>query len=323
MKILVKSHGYDMDGSDESEILKTYEKICIQEIKTFQNIVFEQNFFETQSLRETAEFVALTNIIKEEIRQIQGSVEKLYEVLDRYIEKCPYEELKFLIFSGIKKIPFMILDRAFKIKYYQYQEIWLEKIEINLEILPLEERSVLMQYYQDHRENIPLLFKVYRQTFDPKEVQKMKEVAQNKLLLLQNFSPQLLEENYKAFFDESEQKIHLIKEILSYTHSYPKNYLKKIPINQLMILKEEIKKQKEQEERSKKRVAKYIKLLEESMMVINDGDFDMACSNAIKELDSEELQKVIGHLGSQNKFFANKFESVAKQLRGSVKAKFF
>ncbi|WP_104697888.1 MULTISPECIES: hypothetical protein [unclassified Helicobacter] len=323
MKIFLQSRGYDTDNKEKQEILELYKKICSQEICLYQNDIFDNNFFEAMGVRENAEFITLSQTIGREVEEIQTDVKKLYILLDKYIEKFPYEELKFLIFSRVKKIPFLTIERILKIKYCEYQEVWLEKIEKNLKVLPQEERMTLMQYYQQIRNNIPLLFKVYQKSFDEQEVQRMKEVAENKLLLLKNYEPQMLEESYKVFYDDSEEKMKLVREVLELTHSYTKHSLKHMPVKNLLELKEEIKRQKHKEEQSKKLILKHIKILEESILMASDSEFDMACINAVNELNSEELQKVLDYLGSQNKFFINKFESVAKQISGRMKAKIF
>ncbi|RDU73281.1 hypothetical protein CQA57_05180 [Helicobacter anseris] len=323
MKVFLQSKGYDVEHKDFQEVFDIYKNVCLQETTAYQNEVFDTSFFDISGANENVELIALSQVIKTEIEQIQNEPQKLYVLIDRYIEQCPYEELKFLIFSGVKKLPFLTMDRIFKIKYYQYQEVWMEKIEQHLDVLPQEEKKVLMHHYDKMRDNIPLLFRAYQKSFDTDEVEKMRSVAENKLLLLQNFNPQMLEENYKAFYDESPEKIKLVKEVLSLTSSYTKSFLKHIPMEELLSLIEEIKKQKRDEEESKKRIIKHIKILEESIAMASDGDFDIACMSAIEELNNEELQKVLHYLGSQNKFFVNKFESVAKQFGSNFKAKVF
>lgn len=321
MKIFLQSRGYDVDHKERQEILELYQKTCLKEISLYQNDIFDHNLFEATRVRENAEFIALSQAIGREVEEIQTDVKKLYVLLDKYIEKCPYEELKFLIFSRVKKIPFLTIERILKIKYCEYQEVWLEKIENNLTALPQEEKMTLMQYYHQIRNNIPLLFKVYQKSFNEKEVEEMRKVAENKLFLLKNFEPQMLEDNYRVFYDDSEEKMKLVREVLALTHSYTKHSLKHMPIKNLLELKEEIKKQKYKEEQSKKLIFKHIKILEESILMASDSEFDMACINAVDELNSEELQKVLDYLGSQNKFFVNKFESVVKQMGSRMKAK--
>lgn len=323
MKVFLQSKGYNVEHKDSQEVLDIYKDVCSQEVNMYQNEVFDTSFFDVSRANENMELIALSQIIKTEIEQIQNEPQKLYILIDKYIEQCPYEEFKFLIFSGVKKLPFLTMDRIFKIKYYEYQEVWMEKIEQHLDVLPQEEKRVLMYHYDKIRDNIPLLFRAYQKSFDVDEVEKMKRVAEDKLLLLQNFNPQILEENYRAFYDESPEKIKLVKEVLSLTSSYTKSFLKHIPMDELLNLIKEIKKQKQNEEESKKRIVKHIKILEESITMASDSDFDMACINAIEELNNEELQKVLHYLGSQNKFFLNKFESVAKQFGSNIKAKIF
>ena len=321
MKTFLNAQGHDADSKGQEEIFELYKRVCREKVGFFQSSVFDKSFFEAKDIKDTAEFVNLSGVIASEVAKVGDSLARLYALMDKYIEQCPYEELRFLIFSGAKRIAPSILKKAFSVKYHQYQEVWLEKIASNLENLPPEERSVLLHHYEQIREDIPQLFRVYQQSFQPHEIEKMKKIAQDKLLLMQHFNPQLLEENYKAFYDGSEEKISLIREIMALTHSYPKGYLQHIPMSALRNLKEDILQQKRAEESSKKKVAEHIRRLEESMMMINDSEFDAACMDAIKELDNDELQKIVQYINSQDKFFANKFESIAKQLRGSIKAK--
>ena len=315
MKIYLQGHGHQIDSMNDEEIFELYSQISGAEIKSFQEEVFDSSFLGIA--QETPGLHKLSGVIKEEIKSIGSDAYKLQKLIDAYIEKFPFEELKFLIFSGVKKIPFLVVDRIVKIKSYQYQEIWLEKIAQNLEILPVEERSVLINQYQQF--NISQLFKVYQKTLHQDEVEKMKAVAQNKFNLLKNFSPQLLESSYKAFYDESEEKSELIDEILKHTRSYSRGALKNLPFHQLNSLKEEILEQEKEKSKSKKRVIDHIRALEASMLMTHDSDFDAACMDAIAELNNLELQKVIDYLSARNKFFINRFESVARQFHSSSK----
>lgn len=321
VKLFLQNCNYDIENKSDEEILRLYQEHNSREVMEFQKEVFDNGFIDMA--KEMPELLEIANVIKEDIRKVGDDVSALYGIIDKYIEKYPYEELKFLIFSGIKKIPLLIVERVVKAKSYQYQEIWLEKIAKNLEVLPIEERSVLMAKYQSLCDNLTVLFGIYQQSFQKEEITRMQEVAQNKLMILKNFSPQLLEANYKAYYNESKEKLELVNEILKYTQTYPKVFLKNQSMERLNNLKKEIISRKEEEAQSKKLVFEHIRALEESMAETNDSNFDAACMSAINDLNNIELQKVVDYIGSKNKFFVNRFEEVAKRFRSKVNAKVF
>lgn len=321
MKLFLQNHEIDIEDKSEEEILKLYKDCNIQEVMEFQKDVFDNGYLD--KAKEVPEMLEVANMIKESIKRVGDNVSRLYGVMDQYMEKYPYEELKFLILSGVKKIPLVVVDLVTKIKAYQYQEIWLEKIADNLDVLPAEEKSVLMDRYQNLRDNLAALFKVYQKSFREEEVLKMQKIAQSKLELLKNFSPQLLETNYSAYYNEGKEKLDLIHEILSYTQIYSRSFLKNRTMKQLMEFKEEILKHKAEKTQSKKLVFEHIQALEESMTETDDSTFDAACMSAINELNNIELQKVIQYLGSKNRFFINRFEEVAKRFRDRAGDKIF
>ncbi len=321
VKLFLQNCNYDIENKSDEEILKLYQDHNLREVMEFQKEVFDNGFVDIT--KEIPELLEIANVIKEDIKGVGDNISALYGIIDKYIEKYPYEELKFLIFSGIKKIPLLIVERIIMAKTYQYQEIWLEKIAKNLEVLPIEEKSVLMAKYQSLCDNLTTLFNIYQKSFQEEGIAKMREVAQNKLAILKNFSPQLLEATYRAYYNESEEKLKLVNEILEYTQSYPKAFLKNQSMERLMNLKKEIIGRREEEAQSKRLVFEHIKALEESMAETNDSNFDAACMNAISDLNNIELQKVVDYIGSKNKFFVNRFEEVAKRFRSKVNAKVF
>lgn len=325
MQVFLEANGYDTNqiaSMTKEELLQVYGAKVNQEILEFQQGVLDNVGIEALAqVKQKKELEEKIAKIQEKVKNIHQDIRKIYAIMDEFIEDFSIDELRYLIFNNVRKIPSNLVDKVIQIKKYQYQILWLDKIEENLSILPEEEKKNLMAKYC-RMDNIDRkLYRIYKNSFDKKEVLKMAEVAKNKLNLLSAFSSQELEENYEIFYNESEEKHQLMNEIVEFTHSYSRNMLKKMSMEQLANLRDSIRNQISKENEEKRTVAKYVKILENSMRSVDEQEFQTVCLDAINHLNNEQLQKVIETLSSQNKFFANKFEGVARQIRGKVKAK--
>ncbi|MCE3040437.1 hypothetical protein [Helicobacter anatolicus] len=326
MQTFLIANGYnasEVEKMSDEELLNNYSKQVMQEIQDFQKGALEDsNIGIFVQMQHNKEIQQKLQEIKERIKKVHQDLRKIYQIVDDFIEDFSIDELRYFLFNGVQKIPSNLIEKALQVKFFQYKIVWLDQIEKNFNQLPEEERRTLMeQYYSIH--DSKKLYKIYQNSYDQKEVTKMAEVAKNKLLLLKNFTPEDLEKNYERFYNESEEKIEMIKEIMRLTGSYSRSVLRSMNMEQLSNLIASIRQQIQKTNEEKQIVMKYVRILENSMRSVDDYDFQEVCIDAINHLSNEQLQKVISTLSSQNKFFAGKFESVARQLRSKVKAKIF
>lgn len=326
MQTFLIANGYnasEVEKMSDEELLNNYSKQVMQEIQDFQKGALEDsNIGIFVQMQHNKEIQQKLQEIKERLKKVHQDLRKIYQIVDDFIEDFSIDELRYFLFNGVQKIPSNLIEKALQVKFFQYKIVWLDQIEKNFSQLPEEERRTLMeQYYFIH--DSKKLYKIYQNSYDQKEVTKMAEVAKNKLLLLKNFAPEDLEKNYERFYNESEEKIEMIKEIMRLTGSYSRSVLRSMNMEQLSNLIASIRQQIQKTNEEKQIVMKYVRILENSMRSVDDYDFQEVCIDAINHLSNEQLQKVISTLSSQNKFFAGKFESVARQLRSKVKAKIF
>ncbi|CBG39411.1 hypothetical protein [Helicobacter mustelae] len=327
MQTFLLGNGYDkshIDAMSEEELFEIYSKKVRQEVQESQHELLDNidiRYF--AQVKKQKELDSKVQEIQKQICRVNHSVRKVYDIIDAFIEDFSLDELRYFILNGINKIPSNIVDRVIQIKSYQYRIFWLEKIEENLAPLPEEERHTLMEKYTKPDYKDSRLYQIYKNSFDQKELQKMVEIARKKLDVIKHFLPEALEESYATLHEEDKEKNKIIEEIMSFTHSYPRNTLKKMTMKQLRNLGDFIREKMREEQRDHRIIEKYVQMIEESMRSVEDAEFQMVCMDAINRLSNPQLQKVIETLNTKNKFFASKFESVARSLRGKINAKLF
>ncbi|PAF53344.1 hypothetical protein BKH42_06405 [Helicobacter sp. 13S00482-2] len=321
MKVYLSNNGHtqiELDHLSNSELFELYKKESLESIYLFQSDLDKKICIATA---EGLKHYEIEDKLKTKIKKIGRDISKVYDMIDEYIDEYTYDQ--FLeIFRSYLSVPAPKIEKILKVKYRQLQEVWLEKLKIRFASLPDEERIQLMHYYEKNRDNIKKLKQIYHFSEDEYYVGDIQRISESKLSIIKNFMPELMEENYKAYYDETPEKINLIQEVLKLTHSYPRSYLKRLSISKLLFLKNEIIEQDKRDIINKKLFNKHIKALEEAMNSPNDNDFSKAALNVITELDGDNLHRVVNYLTNKNKTFLNKFNASIKTYQNILKNKF-
>ncbi|PAF41503.1 hypothetical protein [Helicobacter sp. 11S02596-1] len=320
MKLYLKNHGYspaELDIMEDEKIFNLYKTINHKMIYDFQITLCQNNSFPAEQVKD----YDLENQLKSKLSKIGKNFSKIYGLIDEYIDHYDYQEFLEILCMHLDTIPSSKIAKILKVKYRQLQQVWLEKIEQRFQVLPIEERIPLIRYYEKNQDNLAVLKRVYDESKDPAYIEKIKKISEVKLDVIKVFMPSLMEENYKAYYDETPEKLELISRILALTNAYSKKYLKELSISKLKILEDEIIRQNKQEAQDKKLFQKYTKAFSKSMASADDNEFSKVCIEAVAELNSEQLQMVVSFLAGKNKFFLNKFNTTIKNYQNISKIK--
>ncbi|MDO7253667.1 hypothetical protein [Helicobacter cappadocius] len=321
MKIYLTNRGHtqtELNHLNDSELFELYKEESLEYLHLFQLELDEQI---GNTIKNRPKNYNSPSKLKTKIEKIGKNISKVYDMIDEYIDDYTYEE--FLeIFRSYLRIPAVKIQKILKVKYRQLQEVWLEKLKVRFSSLPDEERIQLMDYYEKNRDNIQKLKQIYHLSEDENYIKNIQQISEFKLDIMESFMPELMEENYKAYYDETPEKINLVQEVLTLTHSYPRSFLKELSMSKLVFLKNEIIEQDKREIADKKLFNKHTKALEEALNSPNDTDFSRAALDAITELDSDILHRVVNYLTNKNKAFLNKFNTAIKGYQNILKTKF-
>lgn len=317
VKNYLANHGYnfeDLNLMGQEEILGVYRRYNKKIVHQFQSSINGKEVVEKK-----IEEYGIEDELKEKLLEVGKSVTKLYDVIDKYIQHYHYEDFLKLLKLYLDDMPSSKIEKILEIKHHQFEEMYLSKIGDLLANLMPQERLVLMQFYEKKRDDLFELEEIYQKCRTQNVLEQMKEVASSKLEIIRNFMPDLMEENYKAYFDETPKKLEMVEKILELSKSYTRRYLKTLTISKLEFLENAIIEQNKKEILEKKLFKKHTKALEKTMVSLDDNEFSNACLNAISELNSEQLQKVIAHMASKYKTFSSKFNSATKSYKNMIK----
>lgn len=317
--LLHNGHNHvELDHLSENDLFELYQKENLEYLQLFQSELNEK-------MGTAPKINSADNHIKDDLRikiqKIGRNISKLYDMIDEHIDDYTYDQFLEIFRTYLRVSPAKI-QKILKVKYRQLQEVWLEKLEVRFSSLPSKERVQLMSYYEKNRDNIQKLKQIYHLSEDENYIHNIEQISQSKLDIIENFMPELMEENYKAYYDETPEKINLIKEVLNLTQSYSKSYLKELTISKLVFLKNEVIEQDKREIEDRKLFNKHIKALEDAMSSLNENDFSKASLDAITELDSDLLHRVVNYLTNKHKTFLNKFNTAIKGYQNILKTKF-
>ncbi|PAF42224.1 hypothetical protein [Helicobacter sp. 11S03491-1] len=321
IKMYLQNHGYTQDELkhlDNKKIFALYKDESIKGIYEFEGILNQ----DTSSAIENFKNYNVDEQLKDKIQKDSRDISKIYDLINEYIDEYTYDEFLEIFKTQFSNIAMNKIEKILRIKYRQFQEIWLEKLELRFQHLPVEERIPLMKYYEKNRDNIQKLKYVYHHSENPTYIHDIQRVSEIKLNIIKTFMPELMEENYKDYYDETPEKIALVDEVLKLTSSYSKQYLKDLNIAKLKFLQNEVIEQNKKDIHDKKVFQKYTKALEDSINTMDDDEFGKICLNAITELNSDQIQKIINYLSNKNKLFLNKFNTTIKGYQNIIKVKF-
>lgn len=308
----------ELDALSKDELFELYQKKNLEYLHLFKAELNEK----MGNVPKMADIESQINDdLRIQIQKIGRNISKLYDLIDEHIDDYTYEQFLEIFRTYLRVSPAKI-QKILKVKYRQLQEVWLEKLEVRFSSLPLKERIELMSYYEKNRDNIQKLKQIYHLSEDENYIHNIEKVSESKLNIIENFMPELMEENYKAYYDETPEKIDLINEVLGLTQSYSKSFLKELTISKLTFLKNEVIDQDKREKEDRRLFNKHTKALEDAMKSMNDGDFPKASLDAITELDSDLLHRVVNYLTNKHKTFLNRFNTAIKSYQNILKTKF-
>lgn len=224
-KVYLKNYGHSDDELDklgENELFELYKIQSSKRFFEFRTALEEET--SSISFPHAKENTGNYQDIKEKIKKNDQDISKLYDIFDEYIYKYTYEDMLEIFRSNLPNVSSNKIEKMLKVKYREFQEIWLEKIKDRLYDLPEEERLTLMGFYEKNRNNIEKLKYVYQNSAQSNYRKIIKNISIMKLEVIKNFIPNIMEENYKDFFKETPEKIKLINNIIGLTPTYSKNF---------------------------------------------------------------------------------------------------
>lgn len=305
---------------NSQEIKEQYESVTRKSIYAFMQATMDDNGvkgIDTSGIID----VEQVNAYKERLREvIEDSVEIIKVLLEGY-EVFSYAEVNDLFESVSRHLPAHRMQKIFRTAYRQYQEILLAKIQESLKELPDEENKMLVEHYEENRENIILLQDTLKKLDDPLTREQLLATSRTKLLIVQLFLPNILTETYDKYFNNTPQKLELVGKIMSLTGLYTKDQLKVLPIEQLQEIHEEILEHNRQEEEDKKVFLKYSQAISEAMFNNDDDTFSEVCSIAVTHLTTTQLQMLVEYMSNQNPLFTAKFETIMHEYKKKMNFK--
>lgn len=321
-KVYLKNYGHtdnELDRLDEKELFELYKTQSSKRFFEFRTALEEE--VSSISFPHTRVNIKNYQEIKEKIKKNDQDISKIYDIFDEYVYKYTYEDILEIFRSNLPDISSSKIEKMLKVKYREFQEIWLEKIKERLCDLPEEEKLTLISFYEKNTNNIEKLKYVYQNSAQSNYIKVIKNISKMKLEIIKNFIPSVMEENYKDFFKETPEKIKLINNIIELTPTYSKKFLLELDIEKLEFLENEIIEQNKKEIYDKQLFQEYVKSLEDAMNSPDDNVFEKVCLEAITKLDEAQLQSVVDHMCSKNSFFINKFNVIARSNQSKMKNK--
>lgn len=299
----------------DKEVLRDYENLSREFLLQARKQVdiAPQDFRSLQSLKgeQKGEFKHL-QIPIELAHIIEQDNFKIYEMLDEYIENYTVCEIAETIFMKTKKTKIAKLEKMMRIKRSQLQELWLEALERNLSTLPEQEAQTLLKFYYDKKDDLIALKDIYLRSNDKKYLNTLYEIASMKLHIVQDYMPKELEETYRVYYDNSQEKITLIKQILKISSGFEKGYLLTMSIHDLdellIQIKEELQKKQQEEEEAKK----YLEEFKDALHSTNEEIFLEVCIDAASALSRDRFQELCATLAKKYKTFRHRFTDIAR-----------
>ncbi|MGX3045690.1 hypothetical protein [Helicobacter sp. T3_23-1056] len=312
MTAYLKSKGYTKEqiaSMNDKQILKDYEeksKEFIYQAKKQIDIIPQSQKNELHKEYQHLEIpIELAQII-------EGDNVKIYEMLDEYIENYTVREVAETIFMKTKKTKIAKLEKMMRIKRSQLQEVWLESLERNLSTLPTEEAQTLLKFYYDKKDNLIELKNIYTRSNDKKYLQQIYEIASMKLHIVRDYMPKELEDTYRVYYDNSQEKISLIKQILKMSNGFEKGYLLGLSIHDLGELFTQIQEDLERKRKEEEEVKMYFDEFKDALHSTKEEMFLEVCIDAASALPRERFQELCASLAKKYKTFRHRFSDIAR-----------
>ncbi|RDU53673.1 hypothetical protein CQA49_06335 [Helicobacter sp. MIT 00-7814] len=321
MELLLQSHGYtpeQLQALPTSEIKKAYEKITKQFLSAFL-----QNNSENKTNKISSSFLDSDeiNTYKQKLKSCVKDVVALLQVLMEGYEKFDVVEVNDMLAIVAKNQSAHKMQRISHIAYHLLQEKLLSQIESYLKELPKQEFKMLKEHYERQREDLNALHKTIEKLADPLTKEQILSMARTKLFVMKEFMPELLNDTYKDYYNNTPEKLELVSKLMALTGLYTKEYLKETPLPKLQEMYDEILEYNRQEEQDKKMFLKYSSALQESIYSNDDEAFNEVCSRAVTHLSNKQLAMLVDYMSGQNPFFLSKFESVMNEYKKKLNIK--
>lgn len=301
-KEYLRAHGIsDIDRLSYDEINTAYEK-CIREGIQYFNDSLKEN--KQIVVEEEARDI---NADLDNVKNMQDMYEMIYEYLHFY---SPSDVVAFLAESKFS-INYKKLNKIVSIVHARVQDELLDKIALDLENLPIQERETLLDYYEKNREDVVFLEEIHSRFRSESVVQYVQRLADAKLEIVKTHLPKHLESEYKPYYDNTTEKKQLALNILNISSIYSKERLFDMTIHELNNLYHTIVEQNKQKEKQNRILKKYIEIFEDYVN-ISDFEFKKNVEDAAKHLSEESMQELIGHFEYKNHFIANKILNIIK-----------
>lgn len=319
MIMLLEQYGYtkeSLDSMDIEDLHEAYTK-CVRQ---FINVFISNENKENLKISSLIDFEHITSY-KQKLKSSLNNVSSLIQALLEGYKEFSYQEINDILVAITKNQSAHKIQRISRIAYRQFQEILLSQINDHIKELPVQEFIMLRDYYEKERENLALLNETIHKLIDPSTKQQVFIMARTKLLIIQDFMPDLMYATYKDYYDNTAEKLELVAKIMTLTGLYTKNYLKSIPLENLQEMHQEMLEYNRQNDQDRKIFLKYSRAIQESIYSNDDDAFNEVCSRAITHLTNKQLTMFTEYMVGQNPFFLSKFESAMNEYKKKMNIK--
>lgn len=314
IKEYIKQNGYtpeQLSTMEKEEILATYTKLTKEFIEAYEDAIQKKLNIGSEDKEPDDDL----HIKQDLIKIINDDNSQIYETLDDYVGSYDKEELADVLAIQDKEAKITKIKKMVRVKICEIQEFWLEEIEKNIKNLPEEEQFNLMHYYGNKKNNLKALRRIYTKSKDSKYLQKLQEISDSKINIIKEYMPEKMEENYKIFFNQSEEKKELVNKIYKLSQAEKKEHLMSLSMQDLnklhSVLEEEIRKEQEEIKKSDR----YIRKIKKTLKEIEDDDFIAVCLEASRNLSHEAFRNMIIRLSNLDKYFKYRYITVSSSRK--------
>ncbi len=302
VKEYLRVHGVDnVLELDHDELIKEYEKTIREGIKYYHDLLEEDD--------SAMDFLEPKKRDVIEVLKKAQTTDEIYEILYEFLHVYTPTDLIAFMAEIKMPVPYTRLQRIIAIVHARVQEEVLDRIKVDLEALPPQERETLIAYYENMRDDIMSLAALHKKYRSAGTLEYLRSTAETKLNIMQSFLSKDLETEYKPFYDGSKEKRTLIGKILEISGIYTKNELFDMKIEELKVTHDEIMQQVLQKEREQQLIKKYIEIFED-FAGISEDEFKEYCYEMQDSTSEEIMSEIISHFTTKNHFISNKINNV-------------
>lgn len=300
IKNYLRFHGVE-NVSDLSydEIQEAYEK-CVREGVNYYNALLYGNDFLSEGEK--------LNVV-EHISSV-SNIDELYNMLYKWLHFYTPSDISAFMTDINLNIPinYIRLQNIVNVVFARVQEELIDKISLNIQTIPNEERQNLITYYETIRDDVVHLQKINKYYSSKSTIDYLRETSAIKFDIVKTHFSKNIEHEYKAYFDNTKEKKELVANILAITRVYTKNKLFDMTINELNEIYTYIIEQNKINETKQRLLRKYIDIFEE-IPILSDNDFTSRLYDATNDLGENMLGELAIHFSQRNQFISNKINA--------------